>query len=294
MATGASLILAFVCLQSPPQEGRPQDDPPKPVIEIPPDKVEEPRPVFPAGDGISLRMLALRPRWELTTREFDVGMFSGTMNFGDVADFDRTTMALEARVDLGPWMFSATAVRQRRRAVLTEDTTFEQHTFPADTIVESVAFFGTIEAFYTIDLAGGPTETFQASLLLGINWTKMVMEIRDEIREASEGFSALWPVPAVGFEARVSLSERLAVALSARGTRVRFVNPFQLDGGGSQDVRFIFGRFDASLKFAVSEAFSVEAGYTGLDAFINDKSAEDTDTADMKAGGIHAGVSLQF
>ena len=276
------------------QEGPSSQEPQKPIVEVPPVLVDEPRPLFPAGDGVSLRMLALRPRWELTTREFDVGMFSGDMNFGDVADFDRTTMALEARVDVGPWMFSATALRQRRRAVLTADTTFEQHTFPAGTVVESEAFFGTIEGYYGFDLAGGRAETFQISVLVGINWTKMMMGITDDLREASEGFSALWPMPAVGFEARVSLSDRLAAALSARGTRVRFVNPYQLDGGGSQDIRFIYGRFDASLKFAVSDAISVEAGYTGLDAFINDISDEDTDSANLKAGGVHAGMTVGF
>jgi hypothetical protein len=276
------------------QEGPSSQEPHKPVVEVPPAAVDKPLPRFPAGDGFSLRTIFLRPRWEMTTREFDINKFSGDMNFGDIADFERTTMAMEGRVDLGPWMFSATLIRQRRRTVLTEDMTFEQHTFAAGTIVEGEAYFGTIEGFYGLDLAGGPAETFQISLLFGITYAKLRMGIEGDNREGSEGFSALWPVPALGFEGRVSLSDRVALALSARGTRLRFENPFQIDAGGPQDIKFLYGRIDASLKFAVSDVISLETGYTGLDAFINNSSSEDTDTADLKAGGVHLSVTLGF
>jgi hypothetical protein len=286
----AGLVLA-VLLGALPQEPRAQEPP---IIELPPARVEEPRPAFPAGPGFSIRTVALRPRWELATREFDVGAFSGEVNFGDMASFDRTTMALEATFDSGPWVITASAFQQRHRAVLDQDMTFEQHAFRAGTIVQGSAFFGTLDAFRRIDVAGGPEEPFHLSLLVGINISKIAMRLKDDTRVASEGFSALWPLPAVGVEARVSLSDQLSAVLSARGTRFRYTNPFQLDGGGSQDVRYLFGRFDASLQWALSGTFSVDAGYTGLDAYIEDASAEDTDSADLKAGGVHAGLSVRF
>ena len=279
--------------------GAPQDDPrvqepPPPIVEVPPVRVEDPRPEFPVGDRFTLRTIAMRPRWDLTTREFDAGMFSGQMNLGDVAEFERTSMALEGRLDLGPWMISAMILNQKSRFVLNGDTTFEQHEFPAGTVVEGTAFFSTLEVFYRFDVAGGPADPFQVSMLVGINWSKLYMGLSDDVRNAREGFSALWPLPALGVEARYWMTDRLSVTASARGTRFRFENPFQLDGGETQDIRYLFGRFDASLEWALSSHFSVAAGYTGIDAFINAASPEDTDTADLKSGGLHAGMSLNF
>lgn len=293
MVCASGLILAMAALLAAPQD--PQDEPPpKPVVEIPGVRPKEPEPEFPGSDGLTFRTLFLRPRFELTTREFDVGMFSGTLNFGDVAGFNRTSAALEGRLDVGPWMFSATGLQQRRRSVLAEEATFEQHAFSAGSIVQGYAFFGTIEAFHRFELAGGPAKSFQVSLLIGLNWSKMFMRLSDDGREASEGFSALWPLPAAGVEARLSLSETLSITLSARGTRFRFSNPFQLDGGGSQDIRYLYGRFDAGFKWDLGGSFSVSAGYTGIDAFINAASAEDTDTADLKAGGLYSGLTVRF
>ncbi len=296
MEVGAGFVLA-VLLAHPQvgQEPGPQDEPPpKPILEVPPDASEGPRPEFPAGDGFSLKALAIRPRWELTTREYDLGMFNGGMNFGDVADFHRTTAAFEARFDAVSWMFSATALRQHSRRALDDDIMFEQHLFPAGAVVKSVAFFGSFEAYHRFELSGGSRESFQVSLLLGLNFSKFLMLMRDDLRLASEGFSALWPLPAAGVEARVSLSERLSVALSARGTRFRFDNPYQLDGGGSQYIRFLFGRFDGGVEWTISEHFTVSAGYTGLDAYIDAASAEDRDTVNLKAGGIYFGAGLRF
>lgn len=292
MDIASVLVLGFL-LGVPPQEERPQEPPP-PIIDIPPVKVEEPRPEIPIADRVSLRTIALRPRWELTTREFDAGMFSGQVNFGDTAGFERTTMAVEGRIDAGPWMVSATLFQQRHRVVLAQETTFEQHTFEPGTISHGRAFFGSIEAYHRFDVAGGPAESFQVSLLVGINWSKLHLSLSDDRRVASEGFSALWPLPAVGVEARVWISDRISLTASARGTRFRFDNPLQLDGGGSQDIRFLYGRLDAGLEWALGGSFSITAGYTGFDAFINAASAEDTDSADLKAGGVNVGVSLGF
>ncbi|HKS15976.1 MAG TPA: TonB-dependent receptor [Planctomycetota bacterium] len=292
MGITAGLLLVLGSLLGSPQEEPRIQEPPAPIIDIPP--VVEAKPEFPIGDRVSLRTIALRPRWELTTREFDVGMFSGRMNLGDLTDFERTTMALEGRVDVGPWMISAMALQQKHRVALSQEATFEQHTFPADSIVQSRAFFGTVEAYYRVDVAGGPREPLHLSLLFGINWSKMHMSLSDDRRVASEGFSALWPLPAFGVEARYWLADRLSVTASARGTRFRYDNPLQLDGGGSQDIRYLFGRFDAGIEWTISDGFALSAGYTGLDAYVNAASAEDTDSADLKAGGVHVGLSLQF
>lgn len=285
-------MLSFML--GPVQEQAPQDEPPKPILEIPGVKPVEPRPLVPAGDGLTLRAIAFRPRMELTTREFDANLFGRKMNFGDLSGFERTAFGLDATLNAGSWMFSLTALIQQTETQLGEYVQFEQHGFQAGTHVESTSLFGTAEAYYRIGLAGGPTETLQLSLLAGVNFTKCYFGMKSDRATASEGFSALWPVPAAGLEARVWLSDRLAMNLSARGTRLRFDNPFQLDGGGSQDIRYLYGRFDAGLEWTLGERFSVSAGYTGIDAFIDDASAEDTDTADIKTGGLHAGLMLRF
>lgn len=289
------LVLVLQCLLSPLQDPDPQEKPPpKPVVEVPPLVIDHPRPEYPILDGISLRTIALRPRFQLTTREFDAGIISDKVNFGDQSDFDRTAFAWEGTLDVGAWTFSLMALHQESESRLDQDATFEQFTFPSGSRAKSVAFFGSFEAYHRIDLAGGAAETFQVSLLLGINFSKLYLMMRAGDHEGSEGFSALWPLPAAGLEARVWLSDRLSVTASARGTRFRYTNPFQLDGGDSQDIRFLFGRFDAGFEWTFSSTLSLTAGYTGIDAFINAASAEDTDTADLKAGGVHAGLTLQF
>jgi hypothetical protein len=271
-----------------------EEPPPKPVVEVPAIPPVEPKPLYSGGDLLMLRTIALRPRWELKTREFDFGMFSGAMDVGEVADFERTSIGIEARADLGNWTVSATAMFQSRRTLVGKDTTFEQHTFEAGSAVDTTAFFGTVEAYHRFDVYGGPAETARVSLLLGINFSKFLLSMEDDRRYASEGFSALWPLPALGVEAKVWLMDRLSVSLSARGTRFRYDNPFQLDAGGSQDIRYLYGRFDAGLEWRLSESFSISAGYTGIDAYVEAASAEDADSVDLKAGGVFGGVSLFF
>ena len=293
MHAAAGLVVILEYFLAAPQDERIQE-PPKPVIEAPFLKEEEPRPEFPILDGVSLRTIALRPRFQLTTREFDAGIISDKVNFGDLSNFERTAFTWEGALDVGAWTFSVTALHQESESRLDQDVTFEQFVFPAGSRAKSVAFFGSLEAYRRIELAGGAGETLQLTLLLGINFSKLYLMMRAGDHEASEGFSALWPLPAAGVEARVWLSDRLSVTASARGSRFRYTNPFQLDGGGSQDIRYLFGRFDAGLEWSLSRNLSLAAGYTGIDAFINAASAEDTDTADLKAGGVHAGVTLQF
>lgn len=98
----------------------------------------------------------------------------------------------------------------------------------------------------------------------------------------------------MGFEARVALSRSLAFTFTARGTKIRYVNHFHLDGGHSQHLRFVTGRFDAGLEWTPQTGVTLMLGYSAFDTFINAASKEDTDTFNLEAGGIYAGASLSF
>ena len=276
-----------------PQEPGGQETPP--VVEVPGEPRLEPVPSFPWNDGITLRTIALRPKSEITTREFDISTFSGgALDIGDIADFDRTAMALDLRWDTGNFAFMATYFRMEGSGTLSEDTTFEQHTFDAGTEIEGVTEYGTVEAYYRIDLAGSPAESVHVSMLAGLLYTRYFLSLHGDTRTGSEGFSALWPVPALGLETRFWLSSRLALSLSARATRITFENPWQVDAGGDQKLRFLSGRLDAGLNWSLSEAFSLSAGYSGFSTSIDNSSVEDTDSADLRASGVHFGLTYRY
>src|SRR5262245_64002141 len=95
MDIASSLLVALGWVLASPQD----EPPPKPVVEAPGEPRVEPKPEYPPAGGLTLRTIFLRPRFELTTREFDIGKFSGHLDYGDVSDFDRTAVALDARYD---------------------------------------------------------------------------------------------------------------------------------------------------------------------------------------------------
>jgi hypothetical protein len=288
----APLILYALALLSPQEPGG-QETPP--VVEVPGEPRVEPKPAFPWNDGLTIRTIALRPTYEITTREFDINTFSGgELDIGDIADFDRTAMALDLRWDTGSFAFMATYFRMEGTSTLLQDTTFEQHTFDAGTEVEGVTEYGTVEAYYRIDLAGSPADSLHVSMLAGLLYTRYFLSLSGDTRTGSEGFSALWPVPALGLESRFWLSSRIAISLSARATRLAFENPFQIDGGDAQRLKFLSGRLDAGLNWTISGAFSLSAGYSGFSTSIDNSSVEDTDSADLRASGVHFGLTYRY
>jgi len=277
-----------------PELPRRQDPPPGPPLEFREPRVELPRPEFPGVDAFSLRLLAFRTRFHLETREYDAESFSGMMDMAEVGGINRTSFGLEGTLDAGPVRVILSALYENHEGSLDRVATFEQHTFLPGSQVETIASWGSAEVYGRFDLAGGPADTLQLTLLAGMDFSKFYVAMRDDLREAREGFSALWPVPAIGMDARFWLSERLCVRAGVRGTRIRYENSVHLDGGSTQDVRFSTLRFDAGFQWDVSEGVTLEFGFRGIDAMIEVASVEDTDSLRVEAAGGYAGFSLKF
>jgi hypothetical protein len=272
----------------------PQEPPPPPTFDAPVAAPEPAWPKFPIEDGLSLRTLMLRPRFLLTTREFDINTFSGEFNVGEVGGLDRTAFGLDTRGDFGDWTVAIMGFQQKGSDTLDEDMHFEQYPFQAGSEVDTTVFYATVEGYYRFGLAGGPSEPFQLQFLAGFNYTRMHLQMESDGMRGREGFSALWPVPGIGLESRLWVGERLSVSASARGTYIKYKNPWQVDGGSAQKMTLKSGRLDLGLEWCVNDAWSIAAGYSGFTSFINDSSAEDTDTAEMKASGLHLGVGIRF
>lgn len=253
-----------------------------------------PSPAFPEGDGFTLRAHFLRSRFALETSEFDIASFSGPLDLHDVGGLSRHAVGLEGVLDSGPLRFIVFGLHQHSRGVLDRDTTFEQHRFPAGAEAKTVAFFGSAEAYGRFDLQGGADGPFRLSLLIGIDASKFLISMSADERTASEGFSALWPVPAAGLEGRVQLGKQVAIRAGMRGSQVRFVNPYQLDAGSKQDVSYAVTRVESGVVWDATAGISLSIGYTSLRARVEISSPEDTDTGRLEASGIHASLAFRF
>ena len=289
----SSAICALVALYLLVAPQEPQEPPPPP-LDAPATVAEPAWPRFPIEDGLTLRTLMLRPRFLLTTREFDINTFSGEINIGDVGGLERTAFGIDTRGDFGDWTVAVMGFQQKGSSTLEEDMHFEQYPFQEGSEVKTTAFYATVEGYYRFGLAGAPAVPFQLQFLAGFNYTRMHLQMESDGMRGREGFSALWPVPAIGLETRVWLGERLSLGASARGTYIKYKNPWQVDGGSAQKMTLKSGRLELSLEWCVSEGWSIGGGYSGFTSFINDSSAEDTDTAEMKASGLHLGVGIRF
>jgi hypothetical protein len=281
-------------VQSQAQEKPREQEPPPGPLEFRESGKEPPRPEFAGTDAFSLRVLAVRTRFHLETREYDAGMLSGMMDMAEVGGIDRTSFGLEGTLDAGPVRVILSALHEKHKGVLGLDATFEQHTFQPGSEVRAIAFFGSAEVYGRFDVAGGPAESLQLTLMAGLDFSKFYVAMKDDLREAREGFSALWPVPAIGLDARFWLSDRLCFQAGIRGTHIRYVNSIHLDGGSVQEVRFSSLRLEAGFQWDVSEVISLEFGFRGIDAFIEVASMEDTDSLQVEAGGGYAGIAVKF
>jgi hypothetical protein len=251
-------------------------------------------PLFPDDTGLTFRVHMLRPQFRLETREFDVGSFSGPMDLHEICGLPETGWGAELLMGGESYRVSMFATFQKGKVVTDEAVTLEQHVFPPGTRLETFAHLVTLEGFWRHAFIGGREKPVELRFLAGLQAIRYHVDMTDDVRQTSEGFSALWPVPALGLEGRWQLTDRLSLRGAVYGTRLKFKNPFQLDGGETQKVNVRALHADAGAQWDLSTGWSVGLGMTALDYLVENSSPEDKDTGSYEALGLNLAAVLRF
>jgi hypothetical protein len=243
--------------------------------------------------------LAARFTWATLTlrtdsREYDVGLFSDTLNLQSDAGLPDHAPLPGLEAGLGSWRFALAATHLSSRKTLTVPLTFEEEVFAAGSTLKTTVRAAWLEAFYAVDVPADPSGTLDLKILLGLHAPKYKLILEEGGRDAREGHSALWPVPAVGGEARLSVAESIEVVGSLAATRVRYVNPFHSDGDSDPRVVYNFIRGRIELRWSFARSWDVSLGWTKFTHNLRDTSAEDRHRLWFDGDGLTFGVDHRF
>jgi hypothetical protein len=240
-------------------------------------------------------VLALRPSVSYDTREYFTGVYSGDVDLRPGADLPRMAPGMIFSLDLGPVRVDGGFVQTAARRRLDRALSYEEETFPPGETVDILAQAGWLDVTYRLRLAGDERSRTGISALLGIDAPRIKLAIESGEASAREGFNALWPVPALGFEAHAWLTDRIQVRGSLVGTRVRFTNPFHEDAGEPQRVEFTYLRIDAGIRVDLSASWGLTVGYARFSMDVTAASRlDDKDRAIFKAGGAFLALDYRF
>ncbi|MBI2930283.1 MAG: hypothetical protein HYY16_01415 [Planctomycetes bacterium] len=257
-----------------------------------PGRLERRTPPDASTMSAEVRLLWSRPRVRFDTREYVTGVFSGLVDMQESVGLDAQAPALLADVRLAHWRFSLGGLSLDSEERLSRAVAFEDDTFRTGSKVRALAQVAWFDAYYRIELP--EVEGCRFHLLAGIHAPRIKILIDDGLEEANEGFDALWPVPAVGFEARLALTSRIELHGGLVGSIIRYRNPFHLDSGRPPRIDYSFARVDLGLSIRLSGPWRITIGAAYVHQSIVDQSVEDWDGAWVDVGGLTAGLECRF
>lgn len=243
---------------------------------------------------VRARLLWAWPVIRTDSREYDAGFFSGTLNLHDDAGIPDQALVGGLELELGDWRLSLFATRLEADRTLDEPLTFEEHQFPAGSRLHAAFESGWADVVYRLDLDVDPAKRADLRILVGASASKFRFDFKGDGMESHEGHPALWPVPVIGGEGRLALSDSLAVAGRLLATRIRYVNPFHHDGGTHSRVVFDMSRAELGIAWEPGKGWTLGAGLHRFTHYVRDTSGEDRHRVWFDSSAVAFDVTVTF
>lgn len=247
-----------------------------------------------ADDQFSIRLLQARPVVRIDSREYDAGVFSSALNLEEDAGLPESALVGGLELETGAWRFSIFGARMEGEKTLASPLVFEEEQFPAGKRVHATFESGWLEAVYRLKLPVDSTNVLDVRALLAVNASRFSFTFKGGGTEAHEAHPALWPVPAVGIEGRLALTDSWALSARFLTTRVSYVNPFHQDGGTDSRIVFDFIRAEAGVEWRPAGAWSLGVGIHRFTNYLRDSSEEDRHRVWFDATSLAFALGVAF
>jgi hypothetical protein len=243
---------------------------------------------------VRARLLWAWPVIRTDSREYDAGVFSGTLNLHDDAGIADRALAGGLELELGDWRLSLVAMRLEADRTLDEPLAFEERQFPAGSSLHTIFEAGWVDVVYRLDLEVDPANRADLRILIGISATTFSFAFEGDGMESHEGHPALWPVPVLGGEGRLVLGDSLAVTGRLLVSRVKYVNPFHHDGGSPTRIVFDLSRAEIGFAYDLGRGWTLGAGLHRFTHYLRDTSREDRHRVWFDSGALAFEAAVAF